>query len=221
MAATIVVGLAVAGPVITPDGAAMFTMGGHGAKLIFFHVPCAWLASLAYIVGAIYAVRVLLSAGRSPDIQSDLDIKACTAMELGLVFAFLATVTGSIFSHNEWLTFWNWREPRMVSIFVILLIFAAYLVLRQAIDNPNRRARLAAAYALIAVVPGLFLIWVLPRMVATLHGDANQAVMGNNLGGMYRPVLRYLALPAFLGLFGWMFQLGVRAKRLAARHAVE
>src|SRR2546423_726529 len=75
MAATIIIGLVVVGPA-NP----VFNFNGHGAKIIFFHVPCAWMASLAYIVGAWYAVGAL--RGRQEN-----DFKCASAMELGFLFA--------------------------------------------------------------------------------------------------------------------------------------
>lgn len=202
------------GPVLDEQGQPMFTIGGHGAKAIFFHVPCAWLACLAYIVAAWYAgryLRTLRQKGATGNAEDDF--KCATAMELGLLFAALATITGSIFSRNEWGAYWSW-DPRQTSILVVLLIFAAYLVLRGAIESPEVRARLSAVYALVALVPGLFLIWVLPRIVNTLHEGPNQVVIGGGLGGGYRLVLYGLALPAFLALFIWLFQLRLRTMKV-------
>lgn len=206
------------GPVLDNAGRPMFTMGGHGAKAFFFHMPNAWLATLTYVLGAWYAVRYLRSPRWTGDLRAnDDDLKSAVSMELGLLFAFLATVTGSIFAKNEWGAYWVWTDPRMVSILVIMLIYAAYLVLRGAIEEPEKRARLSAAYALVAVIPGLFLIWVLPRIVPTLHGSANEAVVGGGLGGNVRIVLYTLVMPAFIGLFVWLFQLRLRLMRLEAR----
>jgi heme exporter protein C len=198
--------------VVGPASALPYPEGG---KTIFFHVPCAWLACLAYVVAAWYAVRYLRGlrehGGRALD-----DLKCAAAMEVGLLFSIVTTITGSIFSKLEWTAYWSW-DPRQTSILIILLIFAAYLVLRGAISDPQTRARLSSVYALVALVPGLFLIWVLPRIVLTLHSDANRAVVGGGLGGNYRLVLYGLALPAFLGLFTWLFQLRVRALKLETR----
>ncbi len=186
----------------------------EGARTIFFHVPCAWLTCVAYVVGAWYAVRFLRGVRQGGWRSSALDdFKCATAMELGLVFSFVTTVSGSFFSHLEWGLYWNW-DPRQTSILIILLIFAAYLVLRGAVTDPETRGRLASAYALVALVPGLFLIWVLPRIVETLHGGANDAVLKNQIGGSYRPILYGLALPAFIGLFVWLFQLRLRVMKL-------
>src|SRR5438270_112244 len=107
-----------------------FKLGGHGAKVVFFHVPCAWLATLAYVVAACYAVQYLRRSASPFDVTAAIsDVKCSTAMELGFVFALLTTITGSIFAHTEWGSYWNW-DPRETSIVILLLIFAAYLVLR-------------------------------------------------------------------------------------------
>ncbi len=196
-----------------------FTMQGHGAKLIFVHVPCAWLTFLAYLVAGWHSARFLVNLKRLGWAQCiQKDIKCAAAMELGFLFSMMATLTGSIFSKNEWGAFWHW-DPRQTSILIILLIFAAYLVLRGAVEDPERRARLAAVYALVSVVPGTFLIWVLPRIVETMHSEANQAVVGGGLGGSYRMVLYGLALPCFLLLFSWLFQLRIRSMQLEQRLA--
>jgi len=198
-----------------------FTMGGHGAKAFFFHMPNAWLATITYVTGAWYAVRYLRTP-RTAGLEfrserNEDDMKSAVSMELGLLFSFLAAVTGSLFAKNEWHAYWVWTDPRMVSILVIMLIFAAYLVLRGAIEEPEKRARLTAAYALVAAIPGLFLIWVLPRIVDTLHSGPNNAVVGGGLGGNVRLVLYAFIMPAFIGLFVWLFQLRLRLMRLEAR----
>jgi heme exporter protein C len=187
-----------------------------GARSIIFHVPCAWLATLCYVVGAWYAVSYLARKTTDAVTAYSSDRKSAAAMELGLVFSILTTLTGSLFSKMEWGAYWVW-DPRQTSILVICLLFAAYVVLRGALTDPEVRGRLCAVYALVALVPGLFLIWVLPRIVSfTLHVDANKAIVGGGLGGHYRPVLYGLALPAFIGLFVWIFQLRVRMMKLEA-----
>jgi len=155
---------------------------------------------------------------KHPDSAFLDDYKCAASMELGLLFSLLTTVTGSIFSQMQWGLYWSW-DPRQTSILVICLLFAAYVVLRGAVEDPEKRARLASAYALVAIVPGLFLIWVLPRIVETLHSGPNTAVVGNNLGGNYRLVMYTLALPAFIGLFVWLFQLRVRLFKIEEKRA--
>jgi heme exporter protein C len=186
-----------------------FTMGGHGAKAVFFHVPCAWLSIVCYVMGLVYGVRYLAGVGRrGHSAVSVLDLKCAVVMELGLLFAVLATITGMVFSHNEWGYYWSW-DPRQTTIIVALLIDAAYVVLRGGVEEEVRRARICSAYAILAAVPGLFLILVVPRLLGGLH--PNQAVVGGGIGGAYRSVLYGSSLPAFLLLFCWLFNIRLRS----------
>lgn len=186
----------------------------EGARIIVFHVPCAWITFLAYVVAAVYAVRTLRGLAASDRTRWEHADAGCNAaMEIGLVFGILTTVSGSIFSRLQWGAFWSW-DPRQTSILVILLMFCAYLVLRGAVVEPSRRARLSAAYAIVAIVPAVFLIWVLPRIAATLHADANQAVIGGGLDRHYRLAMYAVALPGFLGLFAWLQNVRMRLARV-------
>src|SRR5207248_7990258 len=140
-------------------------------SVLFFHVPCAWLATIAYVAAAVYAISFLRKLQKGWEAGREADAKCCVSMELGFLFSILTTITGSIFAHNEWHSYWNW-DPRETSILIVVLLLAAYLVLRGAITDPEQRAKLCSAYALVAIVPGQFLIFVLPRIVSvTMHGD--------------------------------------------------
>src|SRR5438874_794760 len=96
-----------------------FVLGGHAAKIVFFHVPCAWLATIALVVASVYAIS-FLRKGRGTEESVDADFKCATAMELGFLFALLATVTGSVFARLQWGQYWVWTEPRMISILIVL-----------------------------------------------------------------------------------------------------
>jgi heme exporter protein C len=126
---------------------------GESARIVFFHVPQAWVAVLAFCVNLVASIRYLRK--RNP---LD-DARAAAAARLGLVFSVLATVTGSIFANVMWNSFWNW-DPREVSIVILLLIYAAYFALREAIPDEERRASLSAAYAVLAFVTMPFLVFV-------------------------------------------------------------
>jgi len=192
--------------------AAGFVMDGHAAKIVFFHVPCAWIATIALVTAAVYAGSYLRQQQAS---LLEADFKCAAAMELGFLFALLATVTGSIFSRLQWNAYWVWNEPRMISILIVLLIFAAYLVLRGSMDDPYRRARLASVYTLVSLVPGIFLIWVLPRIIESLH--PNQSFAMGQISAGFRVVMYGMSMPAFIGLFIWMFQLRVSLTKLLWR----
>src|SRR5437870_7626350 len=78
---------------------------GESSRIVFFHVPCAWTASLAFVVAAIYSLRQLLR----PDPRHDA--VAVAAVRIGLLFAVLTLITGSLFANIMWGSWWNW-DPR-------------------------------------------------------------------------------------------------------------
>ncbi|WP_029215287.1 cytochrome c biogenesis protein [Kallotenue papyrolyticum] len=136
---------------------------GNTGRIIMVHVPTAWLSMLAFSVAAWQSVQYLRRR------RVEHDERALAATELGLLFATLATLTGSMFAKVVWGAWWNW-EPRETSILILLLIYAAYFALRSAIDDAERRRQLAAVYALFAFVTAPLLIFVVPRLYdTTLH----------------------------------------------------
>ncbi|HZT42517.1 MAG TPA: cytochrome c biogenesis protein CcsA [Chthonomonadaceae bacterium] len=190
---------------------------GDSARIIFFHVPCAVLSSIAYFVAAAYAGLYLFSSHPEKRFNLELDAKSAAAMELGFLFCILATITGSLFAGMQWGTFWNW-DPREISIVGMLLLYAAYLVLRSAGgEQPDKRARLTTVYILITLIPTVFLVWVVPRIQAlqSLHPTS---VLANpkNTSAAYKEVL-YPSFLAFILLFVWLFQLRFRLYKLGAK----
>ncbi len=191
-------------------GASGFGAGGDTARVMFFHVPSAVLSSVCYFVGMFYAVQYLFMKQHT---NLETDAKSAISMELGFLFCLLATITGSIFAGIQWGTFWNW-DPRETSIIIMLLLYAAYLVLRGAMsDKPFVRARISAVYALIALVPAQFLIWAVPRIMESNHPTKVLQNPGNTSPD-YRIVL-YSAFLAFTMVFIWMFQLRLRAWKVS------
>jgi heme exporter protein C len=136
---------------------------GDAGRIIIMHVPAAWITTITFVISAIASIRYLWRR-RPTD-----DAVAVAAAEVGFLFCTLATVTGAIFAQLVWGVFWNW-DPRQTSILILLLIYAAYFALRSAIDDVERRRRLAAAYNLFAAVTMPFLLFVVPRVAdSTLH----------------------------------------------------
>jgi heme exporter protein C len=83
---------------------------GERARIIFLHVPSAWLSVIAFFVSMLYGIKYL----NSRDIVND--IKSSASAEIGFLFCFVTTVTGSIWAKFNWGSFWNW-DPRETSIF--------------------------------------------------------------------------------------------------------
>jgi heme exporter protein C len=145
------------------------------------------------------------------------DDQAAAAAELGVLFCIVAAVSGSLWAKAQWGSYWNW-DPRETTIFFLLLIYGAYLALRSAIEGEEKRARLAAVYSVIAFVTVPFLIFVVPRLYATLHPSPILPQGGER--GTMDPRIRicFLAMLAgFTALFFWILSLKVRLVRSERR----
>lgn len=184
------------------------------ARIMFFHVPMSWVATIAFIVSMIFGIKFLRTK------RMDDDIKSAAAAGLGLLFCLLATLTGAIWAKFNWGSYWNW-DPRETSIFILLLVYGAYFSLRSAIEDDSKRATLAAVYSILAAVTVPFFIFIMPRIMPGLHpgsqGDVNS---GPVVSGQINISMRFVYISAFvgfLGLFAWLFQLRVRVARLAAK----
>jgi heme exporter protein C len=210
----IVAGIAV--PMV-PQPQSMFefpTIPGLGetARMIFFHVPVAWVSVLGFLMAFYFGFNYL----RTKDYNND--IKSVCAAGLGMWFCVLATLTGSVWAKFAWGSFWNW-DPRETSIVILLFIYGAYFALRSALNSDEVRARLSAVYAILAGLTAPFFIFILPRITAGLHpgaqGDASGSVPVAQLH--MPPNMRFVFLTSLLGfslLFFWIFQVRIRTARI-------
>lgn len=182
---------------------------GETGRILYFHVPNAWASFVAFVAAGVWSLRYLFG-GRRPA----HDRAAHAAIELGLVFCLLATLSGSIWARVQWGAFWNW-DPRQTSITLALLFYGAYLALRSALDDGETRARLAAAYAVLGLVVAPFLYFVLPRLAEfTLHPEP--VVNQSGRIEMERPMLIVLlgGAACFTALFFWLHDLRCRVAAL-------
>ena len=135
---------------------------GEVAKIIFFHVPTAWVSVVAFFASAFFATKFLRTFNFA------FDRLSARAARLGFVFVLLSTISGAIFSKLTWGAYWNW-DPRQTTIFVLILIYGAYLTLRAAVSDEKTRAKVAAVYSLLSVLTVPFLVFIIPRMYFSLH----------------------------------------------------
>lgn len=187
---------------------------GESSRIVFFHVPTAWVATLAFLVSCVASVMYLRR--RNP---VD-DHRASVSAGLGLLFAILATVTGAIFAKIMWGAYWNW-DPRQTSITILLLIYAAYFALRGALPDPEKRATLAAVYSILAFVTVPFLMFVVPRIYSSLHPDVlTNADPDNRLDSAHLRVL-LASVVGFTGLYVWLYTIGSRIEAIRHRRGQE
>ena len=204
MTFVIIAGLAI--PIGTSDWYAYPNIPGleQKAKIIFFHVPTAWLSVIAFLTAMVFGIRYLTKH------NIDDDAKSNAALQLGMIFCILATVTGSIWAKFTWGAFWHW-DPRETSIFILLLIYGSLFALRSAIDNEDKRARLSAVYSIIAFLTVPFFIFIMPRIMTGLHpGSANDDTSGPVVDfkmNINMQVVFFISLIAFTVLFIWMWRI--------------
>lgn len=187
-------------------------------KILNFHVPMAWIAVLAYLISMIYSIQYL----RKRDMKND--IFASSSAYLGTVFTILATVTGAIWAKFNWGSFWNW-DPRQTSIFILLLIYFAYFVLRASVENKELKARLSSVYSIIAFVTVPFLVFVLPRIVSGLHpGSADDKSMGPIMSGgsdmlnLNKQIVFSISLASFTMIYFWILNVYNRYKLIKEKY---
>jgi len=184
------------------------------SRIILYHVPVAWVSVLAFLISMFYGIRYLKSE------KNEFDIRSVNSASLGFLFCILATVTGSIWARFNWGSFWNW-DPRETSIFILLLIYAAYFALRSAIEVEEKKAKLSAVYSIIAFVTVPFFIFILPRITSGLHPGSADDVASPGGGPVIKSgmsfemrIVFFLSLIAFTLLFFWIFILRNRVTEL-------
>lgn len=182
---------------------------GQAARIIFFHIPAAWVATLGFLLSVLYSIRFLAKRRRADD------RRAVNAAGLGLVFCLLATLTGAIFARITWGAFWNW-DPRETSIFFLLLFYSAYFALRAAIADEESRAAISSAYNVLGIAAVPFLVFVAPRLsaLAGLHPEPIINVKGQLEMGARSLAVFLASLAGFTGVFVWAFRLANRISHL-------
>jgi heme exporter protein C len=181
---------------------------GENAKIIFFHVPTAWLTVVAFFMTAIYGVKYLRKK------NLDDDAKSYAAAQLGIIFCILATVTGAVWAKFAWGSFWSW-DPRQTSIFALLLIYGAWFALRSSIESEEKRATLSAVYGIIAFLTVPFFIFIMPRIMTGLHpGSADDTNLGPVIDfkmNSNMQLIFFLSLAGFTILYFWMWKIGYKS----------
>jgi heme exporter protein C len=183
--------------VIVPREAVM----GDVQRIFYFHVPNAWVGYLALLVAAISSGLFLLR--RKPR----WDRMAFCSVEIGLVFMTGAIASGSIWAKATWGVWWTW-EPRLTTSAVLWAIYSSYLVLRGALEDPGRRARVAAVYCLLGSV-SVPINFMAIRWWRTVHPIIFEGGSGNLSPAMLATLIYCLATFTLLYVTLLVFRLGL------------
>lgn len=192
----------------------------------YYHVPMWFALMFLFIASAWYSVQFLRFSNPAQAAKLDarkgqslleFDRKAAAYAEMGLLFGILGLVTGMLWAHYAWGAAWS-NDIKQLMTAVALLIYLAYFILRRSFDEPEKGARLAAVYNIFAFASLIPLLYIVPRMFASLHPGAtgNPAFGSEDLDNTMRMVF----YPSIIGwsLFGfWLAQLRFRYQRVLDR----
>jgi heme exporter protein C len=179
-------------------------------KVFYFHVATAWVGMLGFMVSAAAGVMYLWKG------KKIWDIAGFSAVEISFVFFLTAIITGSIWARPTWNTWWTW-DPRLTTAAIVELIYGAYLLLRQGIDHPERKARFAAVYAIFGFL-SVPLTFISIRLLRTIHpvvvGGGDPSVQGGfSMTGPMKMTF-FFALFAFSVIFADILWHRIRLGKL-------
>ncbi|MEO8693240.1 MAG: cytochrome c biogenesis protein CcsA [Acidimicrobiales bacterium] len=171
---------------------------GDLVRIMYVHVPSAWLAYMAFILTAIGSAMFLWKR------SVWWDLVAGASAEIGVLFCALALVTGSLWGRPTWGTYWRWGDARIVTTLVLLLMYVGYLALRHVDGDPTQRSKRAAIVGLIAAgnipVVRMSVVWWSNR---TLHQKDTVTLADTKLDNMQLVALLF-GVAVFTILFAWM-----------------
>jgi heme exporter protein C len=140
---------------------------GHLQKILYVHVPSAWITFAAFMVVLVYSIRYMMR-GEERD-----DLLAAAAAEVGATFNGLTLVLGMIWGKPAWGAWWQW-EARLTSTLVLFLIFVGYLALRSFVDDPQRRAQWSAAVGAFGAI-NVPIVYMSVKWWRTIHQTQSTA----------------------------------------------
>lgn len=173
-------------------------------RIIFVHVPAAWLSMWLYIVLAAWAAIGLVFNTRLSYML------AAAVAPTGAMFTFLSLWTGAFWGKTSWGTWWDW-DPRMTSQLILLFLYVGYMALQSAIDDTRRADRASALVAIVGLILLPIIFWSIncpdPNQCAALHQRSSLKTVEANI----------LAAMLIMALAFWFYSFGVIFMRLRNR----
>jgi len=178
---------------------------------LYFHVPMWFGMILLFFISCVYAIRYLNSGDLKEDMYSSEFI------HVGILYSIMGMLTGMEWAQYTWGAAWS-NDPKQLGTALVMLIYLSFLVLRGGIRDEEKRARISAVYNVFAFALMIPLLWVLPRMVDSLHPGNG----GNPGFGAYDldNSMRLVFYPAVIGWFLlglWITTLRIRIRLIRSR----
>ncbi len=176
---------------------------------LFYHVPI-WFAMLfQFAASLLFALKYLVSN----DLKND--IISFESAKIGLFFSVPGILTGSLWAKYTWGTWWTFEDPKLNGVAISILIYVAYLILRNSFNDTNIKARLSAVYNILAFVMMIVFILILPRLSPSLHpGNGGNPAFGKyDLDNTMRLVF-YPAIIGWICLSIWLLNIKIKLQKL-------
>ena len=165
-------------------------------RIIFIHVPAAWMSMWLYLVLAAWSAIGLVFNTRLSFMMAN------ATAPTGAIFTFLALWTGAFWGRPSWGTWWDW-DPRLTSELILFFIYVGYIALQSAIDDPRRADRASALLAIVGLVMLPIIFWSIncpdPNQCAALHQRSSMSQMEPNI----------LAAMLIMTFAFWMYSFAV------------
>lgn len=177
-------------------------------RVVYYHVPMWFAMLLMYLISVIYSIKYLGSN------KPEDDFVAVESVNVGIIFCVFGLVSGMLWANITWGDPWP-NDPKLNSSAIASLMYLAYVVLRNALDEEQKRAKISAIYNIFAFPIMIVLLFILPRMTDSLHpgNGGNPGFAGYDMDGNMQLIFR----PAVLGwmLIGvWLMTLRYRIRKL-------
>ena len=175
---------------------------------LYFHVPMWFSMVVLFSISVYYSVRSLSTQ------KEEYDLKAVESVNAAIIFGILGLVTGAIWAKFTWGQFWSF-DPKQNFAAISLLLYFAYLILRNAIDEEQKRAKISAIYNIFAFPMMIVLLFVLPRLQDSLHpgNGGNPGFNSYDLDSRMRLVF-YPACAGWILIGYWIYSIRFRLRNI-------
>ncbi len=186
---------------------------GDVQRLMYLHVPAAWLAYLSFFVVFVASIAYLITK------RIRFDRLAAASAEVGVLFTALTIFLGSLWGKPIWGTWWTW-DPRLTTTAIMLLIYVGYLTVRRLSDSPGKRARWSAVIGIVgfADIP---VVQLSVDWWRSLHQGPTFRLLGPSTIAPIMATTLFIAVGAFTILYAYLVTLRMRVGRLEERAVAE
>lgn len=182
---------------------------------VYFHVPMWYTMIILYLISVVYSIKYLNSSKR------EHDLIAVEAVNTGILFCALGLLTGMLWAQNTWGAAWP-NDPQLNGAAIATLMYLAYLVLRNALEEEQKRAKISAIYNIFAFPVMIVLIYILPKMTDSLHpGSGGNSTFGSlDMNNQMRPVF-YTAAIGWILIGIWIATLRYRIRLIEDKKGIK